>query len=337
MRMPVAVAVLGMASGVAAAGAFDPLSNVCLLTIMTQERLASLHRMLLSWDGWVSIAMLVEADEYASLAGAGPDMALRYRGRSVAAPERVALALVSDVGYRAPSNRFPYNLLRNAALRGCEATYVFAADVDFVPYPVRPSARLRSRLEELEVRPGSKNVLVVAAFEQVGPRPSEAEGAALDKPALRQLVGSGDLISFASAVYERGHECDQASVIYCCYPCPAGTNAATSATSSARVAVAVANSTARSSHSRSARHPRSRCTPSSQQTRLLPLSIGLGASPTPSYLAPTHTPTRRPSWAMARTGSPGTTSWPPSKQRGTWWAPSLASPLRPVLALSRAL
>lgn len=43
---------------------------------------------------------------------------------------------------------------------------MFAADVDFVPFPERPSARLRRWITELDVRPGSPNVLVVAAFEQ---------------------------------------------------------------------------------------------------------------------------------------------------------------------------
>ena len=54
------------AGGYPAAG-FDPNSNVCLLTIMTQERMASLHRMLYQWDGYVSIALLV--DSYDDAAG----------------------------------------------------------------------------------------------------------------------------------------------------------------------------------------------------------------------------------------------------------------------------
>ena len=34
---------------------------MCLLTIMTQERMASLHRMLAAWDGYISIALLVDS------------------------------------------------------------------------------------------------------------------------------------------------------------------------------------------------------------------------------------------------------------------------------------
>lgn len=61
-----AAAEVASAGGHAATG-FDPNSNVCLLTIMTQERMASLHRMLYQWDGYVSIALLV--DSYDDAAG----------------------------------------------------------------------------------------------------------------------------------------------------------------------------------------------------------------------------------------------------------------------------
>ena len=67
---------------------FDPEANVCLLTIMTQERRASLHRMLATWDGYISIALLV--DDYPSAVAQGLDV-LAYQGRGVPAPERVVL------------------------------------------------------------------------------------------------------------------------------------------------------------------------------------------------------------------------------------------------------
>lgn len=49
--------------------------------------------MLIAWDGWVSIGMLVDDDGYASAAAAGLDY-LRHDGQPVPAPERVALSLV---------------------------------------------------------------------------------------------------------------------------------------------------------------------------------------------------------------------------------------------------
>jgi hypothetical protein len=236
----------GASSSSGPARSFDPESNICLLTIMTQERLASLHRMLAAWDGYVSIALLV--DSYDEAAPEGISL-LRYRGFLVRrppppianpvsacstpvidrwtergsergplpllpsspdhrhqmphltcacmrvyyyacvcsvraqppAPERISLSIVEDRGYRAPFNRFPYNVLRNLALRGCRADFVMAADVDFVPYPANPSAMLRRSLTELDVRPGSTNVLVLAAFEEVdGPAPHTAAAAAFE-------------------------------------------------------------------------------------------------------------------------------------------------------------
>ena len=124
---------------------FDPASNICLLTIMTQERMASLHRMLAAWDGYISIALLV--DSYDDAHRDGIEL-LRYRGRLPPAPQRITLTIVEDRHYRSPHNRFPYNVLRNAALDGCTAPYVMAADVDFVPHPPRPSAILRRALTE---------------------------------------------------------------------------------------------------------------------------------------------------------------------------------------------
>lgn len=176
------------------AAAFDPASNVCLLTIMTQERTASLHRMLGVWDGHVSIALLV--DSYDEAAPEGMEL-LKYKGRLPPAPQRITLSIVEDRGYRAPNNRFPYNVLRNVALEGCTSDYVMAADVDFVPYPTRPSAALRRALVELNVRDGAKNVLVLAAFE---------EGLNAEQPAARAnaSTSAGGAAAAASSSFVAG-------------------------------------------------------------------------------------------------------------------------------------
>lgn len=204
---------------------FDTESNVCLLTIMTQERTASLHRMLNVWDGYVSIALLV--DSYEETAPEGIDL-LRYHGALPPAPQRITLSIVEDRGYRSPQNRFPYNVLRNVALEGCSADFVLAADVDFVPYPLRPSAILRRALAEADVRDGAKNVLVLAAFEEVEKpkkpvaplmRNATAAGSGggangrrlgvpvteLHKAELLRRVRAGQIVGFASREYDAGH------------------------------------------------------------------------------------------------------------------------------------
>lgn len=137
---------------------------------------------------------------------------LRYRNQAVPLPFRVALSVVEDRNYREPHNRFPYNMLRNVALRKCEADYVFAADVDFVPFPMFSSKLLRERLKDLRVHTGSPNVLVIAAFEQVekaeGLQGSATSAPVLDKSLLQKQVDNGDIIGFASAQYNAGHRCD---------------------------------------------------------------------------------------------------------------------------------
>ena len=224
---------------------FDPASNVCLLTIMTQERTASLHRMLGVWDGYVSIALLV--DVYDEAAAEGINL-LKYHGELPRAPQRITLSIVEDRGYRSPYNRFPYNVLRNVALEGCTAEYVMAADVDFVPFSsigTSPSANLRRSLNELNVRDGAKNVLVLAAFEEVDARQgidsregkpsvllangtgssssssSSSSGGGgrrlssrsdhLDKAELLRRVRNGQIVGFASREYDAGHRCDHVS------------------------------------------------------------------------------------------------------------------------------
>ena len=175
--------------------------------------------MLAAWDGYISIALLV--DDYAHAVAQGMHV-LSYQGRPVPAPERVTLSIIEDRGYRAPVNRFPYNMLRNVALRGCEAEYVMAADVDFVPLPVRPSRTLRRHLAALEARGGAPVAVVLAAFEQVqlaGAKPMlphDASGLApmLNKVQLQAMVGSGKAIGFASNVYEMGHKCDRAAQFF---------------------------------------------------------------------------------------------------------------------------
>ena len=227
---PVAPAATATAdTALASSVSFDPSSNVCLLTIMTQERTASLHRMLTVWDGYVSIALLVDSYDEASPEGIG---LLRYHGVLPLSPQRITLSIVEDRGYRSPHNRFPYNVLRNIALEGCISDYVMAADVDFVPYPLRPSAILRKALVEHDVRDGARNVLVLAAFEEVeqprksaqsranatdptatypkptGRRLALSRPAGLDKAELVRRVRAGQIVGFASREYDAGHRCD---------------------------------------------------------------------------------------------------------------------------------
>ena len=58
------------------------------------------------------------------------------------------------------------------------------------------------------MRPGSPNVLVLAAFEEVEKATTAAARLKLDKAQLRQLVDQGEVIGFAYAVYDAGHRCD---------------------------------------------------------------------------------------------------------------------------------
>ena len=115
-----------------------PEAEVCVATIMTADRVGSLHRLAASWPGMLSIAFLSAAFERD--VGLGMRL-LRLDGRPPPLPARLALTVVRDEGYTSPRNRFPFNMLRNRAVAGCEAGAVLVVDVDFVLYEVMSKTR----------------------------------------------------------------------------------------------------------------------------------------------------------------------------------------------------
>ena len=108
------------------------LADVCLCTLMTADRVPSLHRLAQSWGHLVSVAYL--ADNFEEDAAHGFDL-LQFDGRPVPHADLMTLSVVEDRSYRAPRNRFPFNLLRNVAVSASVADFVCLVDVDFVTYP----------------------------------------------------------------------------------------------------------------------------------------------------------------------------------------------------------
>jgi len=142
--------------------------EVCLCTLMTADRVPSLHRLASSWTSLLSVAYL--ADDFEADAAAGFKL-LELDGRSVPHKEQLTLSVVEDRGYRAPRSRFPFNLLRNIAVDAAPTDFVCLVDVDFVLYPhVSPncrgcqaSTRLKKWLPLLRLTPHL--ALVLPAFD----------------------------------------------------------------------------------------------------------------------------------------------------------------------------
>jgi len=216
-----------------AAAATPP--DVCVATIMSSDRVRALHRLAGSWLGWLSVGYL--SDDFARDRRAGAAL-LHLDGVAPARPERIRLTLVRDEGYRRPHNRFPFNLMRNAALRQCPTTYALLIDVDFVLSsraalgPDGVLDAMRRLAAELARRPGAAYVL--PAFEVLDAAPATATATATaaatatataaaaataaandsevvrSKADLRRLVRGGLAISFAQQQYASGHKCDDA-------------------------------------------------------------------------------------------------------------------------------
>jgi len=76
--------------------------DVCLATIMTADRVSSFHRLTMAWPWLISVAYL--SDDMAK----DRQLGLRLLSIGLVAPqhpERIALALVADDGYRCASGR----------------------------------------------------------------------------------------------------------------------------------------------------------------------------------------------------------------------------------------
>ena len=105
--------------------------DVVLVTLMTADRVAALHRLAASWRWLISVAYL--SSSFADDAAAGLQL-LRLAGKPVPHEDLLTLSVVEDRGYREPRNRFPFNLLRNIAVDAAPADLVFVVDVDFEPH-----------------------------------------------------------------------------------------------------------------------------------------------------------------------------------------------------------
>ena len=191
------------------------LSDVCLCTLMTADRVPSLHRLARSWGHLLSVAYL--ADRFEEDAARGFEL-LRLEGTPVPHEGLLTLSVVEDRGYRTPRNRFPFNLLRNVAVSASVADFVCLVDVDFVAYPApslgcaecAAAAKLRRWLPVLRVTPHL--ALVLPAFDLKpggGAEPPEPE--LRTKRDLAERVAAGRAEPFAFAQYPMGHACDRSA------------------------------------------------------------------------------------------------------------------------------
>jgi hypothetical protein len=202
------------------------LADVCLCTLMTADRVPSLHRLASAWGHLLSVAYL--ADDFTADSGAGFQL-LRHRGQPVPYESLLTLSVVEDRKYRFPRSRFPYNMLRNIAISASPVDFVCLVDVDFVLHPQpHPGAseraaeragtaaarsavaRLRRWLPLLRLTPHL--ALVIPAFDATGTEAGlELDGGVHGKKAIGQLLRSGKAETFAHSQYPLGHACDNVS------------------------------------------------------------------------------------------------------------------------------
>ena len=81
--------------------------DICLCTIATVDRIASLHRLAQSWEWLMSVAYLAEPGQFERDSSMPADELLHFPPHM----DKLTLTVVEDRNYRAPRNRFPLNLL----------------------------------------------------------------------------------------------------------------------------------------------------------------------------------------------------------------------------------
>ena len=190
--------------------------DVCLCTLMTADRVPSLHRLSRSWGHLLSVAYLSDDFETEAAAGFG---VLALNGKAVPHADKLTLSIVEDRGYRAPRNRFPFNLLRNVAVAAAPADYVCLVDVDFLAYPQRrpgcaacgAAARLRRWLPLLRLTPHAALVLPAFDASATTAGAKEAVSGVSTKRGISRLVRQGSAEIFAHTQYPLGHACDNTS------------------------------------------------------------------------------------------------------------------------------
>ena len=183
--------------------------DVCMATILTADRVLSFHRLAASWSGWMSAAFLTDAFERSSGLGL---RVLNADGVPPPRPSRIVLTLVRDEGYRKPSNRFPFNMLRNRAVHACPSELVMVVDVDFVLSGVEGAPVMASvRRLAAQVAAAPHIAMVLPAFEvrQGGGRAGERSEPPT-KEQLRALWRAERAEAFAGRQYALGHVCDAA-------------------------------------------------------------------------------------------------------------------------------
>ena len=211
------------------------LTDISLCTLMTSDRVPSLHRLSSSWAHLMSVAYLA-GPEFEREAAEGFRL-LRLDGRAVPHAELLTLSVVEDRNYRKPHNRLPFNLLRNVAVAQAVSDLVCLVDVDFVIYPqpdpgcpsCHAAARLRRWLPLLRFTPNL--ALVLPAFDSAPTTPASSapspagfrdgemhtdEGRVLAEPMdgvrskrdVATRVRRGLAEPFAFTQYPMGHACD---------------------------------------------------------------------------------------------------------------------------------
>jgi len=164
--------------------------SITLLASLSYDRLHLLEGLLARWTGPVSFSLYLTDQE-----------AVKFLDFHTNSP---ILNSRTNVGYHLvykESWSYPINFLRNVAKRYAETAFIFLSDIDFLP-SVNLEKNLLQHVKHI-LKSGDKKVLVVPAFESERYRLDDLPAS---KAELLKQLDLGEMITFRSRVWPRGHE-----------------------------------------------------------------------------------------------------------------------------------
>ena len=170
--------------------------DITLLTHLSISRLPQLKLQLEWWHGPISAAVVVtnETEVNALLAFVRANQVILRLTTF-----HVLVELNSD------PDSYPYNILRNMAMREAETDYVLALDVDFVTEGYQRLVRLVRENKEVMQALHSSRLLVLAAFENTAAG-AEANAIPRSKADVVKMVEDGLVTPFELKWWPPGHK-----------------------------------------------------------------------------------------------------------------------------------
>lgn len=167
--------------------------DITMLTFLSVSRLSQLKLQIQNWKGPISAAVVVTCE-------ADMNKLLDF----VRANEEFLHMTSFHILVERSSDSFPYNILRNLAMREAETDYILAVDVDFITEGYERLQALVRENEQVKEALHSHRLLVLPAFENTKAG-SEITAVPRSKDEVLRMVQEDLIAPFQIHMFSKGH------------------------------------------------------------------------------------------------------------------------------------